>query len=85
LNKIGKILKEERIKNNLTLRTLSELTNVSISTLSKIENDKVRNISSVFLYKLSEIFKIDYNYLLRQRWELLPTLLFERNSNFGNK
>ena len=40
LNKIGKILKQERLKNNLTLQALSNISNISISTLSKMENDK---------------------------------------------
>lgn len=48
INKIGKILKQERIKNNLTLETLSNMTNIYISTLSNIENDKIESISGVF-------------------------------------
>ena len=78
INKIGNLIRQERIKRNLTLSTLSELSNISISTLSKIENDKIRNVSSVFLYRLSKILKIDYEYLTRQRWDILPTFLFER-------
>ena len=62
INKIGKILKQERIKNNLTLEALSNMTNISISTLSNIENDKIENIGGVFLYRLSKAFNIDYNY-----------------------
>lgn len=68
INKIGKILKQERIKNNLTLETLSNMTNISISTLSNIENDKLENISGVFLHRLSKVFNMDYDYLLRLRW-----------------
>ena len=52
------------LKNNLTLETLSNMTNISISTLSNIENDKIENISGVFLYRLSKVFNIDYDYLL---------------------
>ena len=85
LNKIGKILKQERIKNNLTLETLSNMTNISISTLSNIENDKIENIGGVFLYRLSKAFNIDYNYLLRLRWDIFPTFLYERKSSIGNK
>ena len=40
MNKIGKIIKQERLKNNLTLQELSNLSNISVSTLSKIENNK---------------------------------------------
>ena len=42
INKIGKILKQERLKNNLTLKALSNISNISISTLSKVENDKIK-------------------------------------------
>lgn len=85
LNKIGKILKQERIKNKLTLKTLSNMTDISISTLSNIENDKTENISGVFLYRLSKVFNIDYDYLLRLRWDIFPTFLYERKSSIGNK
>ncbi len=85
MNKIGKILKQERIKNKLTLKTLSNMTDISISTLSNIENDKTENISGVFLYRLSKVFNIDYDYLLRLRWDIFPTFLYERKSSIGNK
>ena len=85
LNKIGKRLKQERLKNNLTLETLSNMTNISISTLSNIENDKIENISGVFLYRLSKAFNIDYDYLLRLRWDIFPTFLYERKSSVGYK
>ena len=85
LNKIGKRLKQERLKNNLTLETLSNMTNISISTLSNIENDKVENISGVFLYRLSKVFNIDYDYLIRLRWDIFTTFLYERKSSIANK
>lgn len=55
MNKIGKILKQERLKNNLTLQELSSISNISISTLSKIKNDKIRNVSYIYLYRLCNI------------------------------
>ena len=82
---IGKVCQEYRLKNNLTLETLSNMTNISISTLSNIENDKIENISGVFLYRLSKVFNIDYDYLLRLRWDIFPTFLFERKSSVGYK
>ena len=78
INKIGNLLKQERIKRKMSLRTLSELSSISISTLSKLENDKIKNVNSVFFFCLSKILKIDYEYLTRQRWDILPTFLFER-------
>ena len=85
LNKIGERLKQERVKNNLTLKALSNMTDISISTLSNIENDKTENISGVFLYRLSKVFNIDYDYLLRLRWDIFPTFLYETKSSIGNK
>ncbi len=85
MNKIGKILKQERIKNKLTLKALSDITDISISTLSNIENDRIENISGVFLYRLSKVFNMDYDYLLRLRWDIFPTFLFERKTSIGNK
>ena len=85
INKIGNISKQERLKNNLTLQELSNISNIFISTLSKMENDKIKNVSSVFLYRLSNILNIDYNYLTRQRWDILPTFLHERNHKFAYK
>lgn len=46
INKIGNLLKQERIKRKMSLRTLSKLSDISISTLSKLENDKIKNVNS---------------------------------------
>ena len=48
-------------------------------------NDKIENISGVFLYRLSKAFNIDYDYLLRLRWDIFPTFLYERKSSVGYK
>lgn len=78
INKIGNLLKQERIKKNLTLETLSNISDISISTLSKLENDKLKNVNSVFIYRICKILNIDYDYITRQRWDILPTFLYER-------
>ena len=78
MNKIGKVIKNKRLDKNITLRTLSDSTNISISTLSNIENDKIKNPSSVFLYIICKELDIDYKYLTRLRWDILPTFLYER-------
>ena len=78
INKIGNILKQERIKRNMSLKTLSDFTNISIGTLSNIENDKIKNPSGVFLYRISKALDINYDYLVRQRWDILPVFSFER-------
>ena len=50
-----------------------------------MENDKIRNVSSVYLYRLSNILNIDYEYLTRQRWDIFPTFFYERNHKFAVK
>ncbi len=66
---LGMILREARIKNNLTLEALSKLTNISISELSNLENGNIKKPSSVFLYRLSNILNLDYNEMLKYRFE----------------
>ena len=85
MNNIGHIIKEQRIKKNITLKKLSKLSDISISTLYKIENDKLKKIKGVFLYRLSNILNIDYDYLNRQRSDILPTFFYERNRSIGSK
>ena len=85
MNKIGKILKQERLKNNLTLQALSNISNISISILSKMENDKIRNVSSVYLYRLSNILDMNYEYLTKLKWDIFLTFLYERNHKFASK
>lgn len=66
---LGMILRDARIKMNLTLEALSELTNISIAELSNLENGNIKEPSSVFLYRLSNVLKLDYNEMLRYRYE----------------
>ncbi len=53
INKIGYLIRQDRINRKLSLKTQSKLSNIFISTLSSIENDKTRNVNRVF-------FCIDY-------------------------
>lgn len=82
---IGTILKEARLDNKLSLQELSMISNISISTLRKIENNYIRNIKNMYLYRLSKILNINYNDLLRLKWDILPTFFYERNSTFAGK
>ncbi len=65
---LGMILRNERIKNNLTLEELSILTNISVSELDKIELGKIKAPSSVFLFRLSNVLKIDYEKMLKYKY-----------------
>lgn len=67
INKIGYLIRQDRINKKLSLKTQSKLSNIFISTLSSIENDKTRNVNRVFLYRLCNILKIDYEYMTRKK------------------
>jgi len=85
LFELGRIIKKERLKNNLTLKDVSDATNISMSCLSKIENNKSKNISGVFLLRISKFLKIDYNKLLRCRWDIFPVFLNGGTFTYGSK
>lgn len=65
---LGMIIRNERLKNNLTLEDLSNLTNISVSELDKIELGKIKALSSVFLFRISKVLKLDYNEMLKYRF-----------------
>ena len=85
INKIGNLFKQERIKINMSLETLSKLSNISISTLSNIENNKIRKLKSVYIYRICNILKLNYENVLRLKWEIFPTFFYERNNYIASK
>lgn len=62
------ILKQARKERNLTLKVLSELTDISISELNKLENGLIKEPCIVFLYRLSEVLDLDYEEMLKYRF-----------------
>ena len=68
MNNIGYILKNTRVKNNITLNKLSKLSDISTTTLYNIENDKLKKVNGVYIYRLCQILNIDYNKLIIQRY-----------------
>ncbi len=62
------ILKQARKEHNLTLKVLSELTDISISELNKLENGLIKEPCSVFLYRLSKVLHLDYEEMLKYRF-----------------
>ncbi len=62
---IGSALKEARGLISMTLRQVEVATGISNAYLSQLENDKIKKPSANVLYKLSSIYKIDLNSLLR--------------------
>lgn len=65
---LGIIIEFRRRELNLTLEDLSKMTDISISELSYIENGKIKTPSSVFLYRLANVLKLDYNILLKYKY-----------------
>lgn len=55
---IGKIIKSERVKQNMTLRDLSEKTGISVSFISDVENGR-RNLSTEKAVKISKALNIN--------------------------
>lgn len=74
---LGNEIREKRKQKKLTLKTLSKMTNISQSELSKIEKGEIRNPSNVFLYRLSKALDMEYNDLLRYRWDKYPERLLK--------
>lgn len=67
--KIGNILKELRLNNNLTQQQVADAAQVSRSIISQYENNQVEPTASV-LAKFSEIFSVSADYILGLEDEL---------------
>lgn len=74
---LGEKIREKRKEKKLTLETLSKMTNISRSELSQLERGKIGNPSNVFLYRLSKALDVEYNDLLRYRWDKYPERLLK--------
>mgnify|MGYP003522831600 CR=1 FL=1 len=61
---LGQVIKELREGMRFSLRTVEEVTGISNAYLSQLENDKAKKPSANRLLKLSELYKIDFGYLL---------------------
>lgn len=61
---LGQFLKNARLLKEISLRALEQETGISNAYLSQLENDKAKNPSMDILYKLANIYGIDYNQLL---------------------
>lgn len=61
--KIAEILKKERLDQNIGLRELARMINVSASYLSYIENNKKKPSEKV-LFKIAKVLHLDFDYLM---------------------
>jgi len=61
---VGKILKQARELKRLSLREVEIQSGVSNAYLSQLENDKIKKPSANTLYKLAELFNINFDDLM---------------------
>ncbi len=59
LIRLGKYIKDARIENNMSLRSLAVLSNINYRTIHKIERAEIININPNNLVRLSSILKLD--------------------------
>lgn len=62
--KMGDIIKQERLKNNLTMEELGEKLGVGKSAINKWEKGLVENIKRPTILKMAEIFGVSPAYLM---------------------
>ncbi|EHK2427616.1 helix-turn-helix transcriptional regulator [Clostridium perfringens] len=60
MSNIGKLFKESRIKNGLTLQDVSIKTGVSQSYISRIENNFRKEPSVKVVKSLSDVYELDF-------------------------
>ncbi|MGU8654639.1 helix-turn-helix domain-containing protein [Clostridium perfringens] len=60
MSNIGKLFKESRIKNGLTLQDVSIKTGISQSYISRIENNFRKEPSVKVVKSLSDVYKLDF-------------------------
>ena len=63
-DRLGKLLRDARRANGLTLRDVEERTGVSNAYLSQLEHGRIRQPSPVVLHQLSDAYKLPYEDLL---------------------
>lgn len=63
---LGSTLKKNRESRSMTLRQVEEATGISNAYLSQLENDKIKTPSANTLFKLANLYVLDFNTLLEQ-------------------
>ena len=77
---IGEIIRNERLKNNYSIRGLARLVGMSDTELSRWENGERINYNLILLIRLCEILKINFINLLKVS-NYLPVNYTEEVSN----
>jgi transcriptional regulator with XRE-family HTH domain len=63
---LGMVLKLAREAKTYSLRYVEEKTKISNAYLSQLENNKIKKPAADTLFKLAEIYNINFNYLLEK-------------------
>jgi len=66
IKSLGAILKEAREVSKFSLRDVEEVTKISNAYISQLENDKIKNPSANYLYKLANLYGIEFESLLNR-------------------
>lgn len=69
---LGRLLKNLREAKRLSLRDVERKTTISNAYLSQLENDLIEKPSPHVLYKLAELYGVDYNYLMQKAGYFVP-------------
>lgn len=72
---LGLVLRQSRELKKLSLRAVEDITGISNAYLSQLEHNKIKKPSADTLYKLSDTYRLDFNYLLHMAG------LVEKNSS----
>lgn len=70
---LGSLLKTAREITKLSLREVEEVTNISNAYLSQLENEKIKNPSANYLYKLANLYRLNFEELLEKAGVIEPT------------
>jgi transcriptional regulator with XRE-family HTH domain len=62
---LGEYLKTARVNKDLTLRKVESLTSISNPYLSQLEGDKIKQPSPNMLHKLSELYEVPYETVMK--------------------
>lgn len=76
LKRIGSKIKKVRLKQNITQKSLSEVSNVSLTTLKSMENGEIRSFDAL-LRILRTLGKLDVLQPLVEEEELSPQEYYE--------
>lgn len=63
--KVGQILKNGRELQGLSLRQVEEVLNISNAYLSQLENGKIKSPSANYLYRLADLYRLNFEQLLK--------------------